>query len=48
MKKTQLMGILNFTPDSYFEGGRYLNHEDAITYGLRLFNEGADIVDIGG
>ncbi len=48
MKKTQLIGILNCTPDSYFEGGRYFEHESAIEHGLRLFEEGADIVDIGG
>jgi len=48
MKKTQLIGILNCTPDSYFQGGRYLDPKKAIEHGLRLFEEGADIVDIGG
>jgi dihydropteroate synthase len=48
MKKRQLIGILNCTPDSYFSGGRFTVHEEAIEYGLRLFEEGADIVDIGG
>lgn len=47
-KKTQLMGILNCTPDSFFDGGRILETERAIEYGLRLFKEGADILDIGG
>ncbi|MEZ5315686.1 MAG: dihydropteroate synthase [Chlamydiales bacterium] len=48
IKKTQLIGILNCTPDSYFDKGRFTTTNDAITYGLNLFNEGADIVDIGG
>ncbi|MCH9627087.1 MAG: Dihydropteroate synthase [Chlamydiales bacterium] len=50
MKKTQtqLMGILNCTPDSYFEGGRYLDCNQAVEYGLSLFEQGANILDIGG
>lgn len=44
----KLVGILNCTPDSYFEGNRYMDREEAIEHGLRLFDEGADIVDIGG
>ena len=48
MKKRQLVGILNCSPDSYFEGGRFGDPEAAIQYGLQLFEQGADIVDIGG
>lgn len=42
------MGILNVTPDSFSDGGRYLAAEQAIAHGLRLVAEGADILDIGG
>jgi len=42
------MGILNVTPDSFSDGGRFLAHEAAIEHGLRLAAEGADILDVGG
>jgi dihydropteroate synthase len=42
------MGILNITPDSFADGGKYLSKEDAITQGRRLIAEGADIIDVGG
>jgi dihydropteroate synthase len=42
------MGILNVTPDSFSDGGRYLNTRDAVARGLELLDEGADILDIGG
>ena len=42
------MGVLNVTPDSFSDGGRYLDVASAIAHGLRLFDEGADIVDVGG
>ncbi|HXF07677.1 MAG TPA: dihydropteroate synthase [Candidatus Acidoferrales bacterium] len=42
------MGILNVTPDSFSDGGRYLQPRQAIAQGLRLIEEGADILDIGG
>jgi dihydropteroate synthase len=44
----QIVGILNCSPDSYFEGGRFADPNLAIEHALRLFDEGADIVDIGG
>jgi len=47
-KKTCLMGILNVTPDSFSDGGRYLSHDAAVARGVRLAEEGAAIVDIGG
>jgi dihydropteroate synthase len=43
-----LMGIVNVTPDSFSDGGDFARVEDAIAHGRRLFEEGADIVDIGG
>ncbi len=43
-----LMGIINVTPDSFSDGGRYLNASAAVEHALRLVEEGADIVDIGG
>jgi dihydropteroate synthase len=42
------MGIVNVTPDSFSDGGRFFAPEDAIAHGKRLIEEGADIVDIGG
>lgn len=43
-----IMGVLNVTHDSMSDGGLFLSSEDAIAHGVRLFEEGADIVDIGG
>ncbi len=42
------MGILNITPDSFSDGGRYFNLKDAIFRAKELLEEGADIIDIGG
>lgn len=46
--KTHIMGILNVTPDSFYDGGRYLRVRDAVKRGLKIIEEGADLVDIGG
>jgi 2-amino-4-hydroxy-6-hydroxymethyldihydropteridine diphosphokinase/dihydropteroate synthase len=43
----QIMGILNVTPDSFADGGKYLKHDVAIVQAQKLFDEGADIIDIG-
>jgi len=43
-----LMGIVNVTPDSFSDGGRYLDSNAAIEHGLQLAEDGADILDIGG
>lgn len=43
-----VMGVLNVTPDSFSDGGRFLEPEAALAHGRRLFAEGADIVDVGG
>lgn len=42
------MGIVNVTPDSFSDGGRFLDREAAIAHGNRLAREGADLLDIGG
>jgi len=47
-KRTLIMGIVNVTPDSFSDGGLYLDSEKAIDHALRLLDEGADIIDIGG
>jgi dihydropteroate synthase len=47
-KKTFVMGILNVTPDSFSDGGLYLDTQAAIEQTLRMVNDGADIIDIGG
>jgi dihydropteroate synthase len=47
-KKTCVMGVLNATPDSFSDGGRYFNHDKAIEQGLSIARDGADIIDIGG
>ena len=42
------MGVVNVTPNSFSDGGRYLDHQDAVAHGLRLIAEGADLIDVGG
>ena len=43
-----VMGVVNVTPDSFSDGGQFLDHAKAISHGLRLIEEGAAILDIGG
>lgn len=43
-----LMGIVNVTPDSFSDGGKFYSHQTAVEHALRLEDEGADIIDIGG
>jgi dihydropteroate synthase len=47
-ERTLVMGVLNVTPDSFSDGGRYFDLPAAIAHGLELLDEGADILDIGG
>ena len=47
-RKTLIMGILNVTPDSFYDGGIYLRTDQAVKHGLQLEDEGADLVDVGG
>lgn len=44
----KIMGILNVTPDSFHDGGRYLTEKESITRASEMLKEGADILDIGG
>lgn len=46
--KTLIMGILNITPDSFFDGGSHFHVNDAVRHGLRMIADGADIIDVGG
>ena len=48
LDRTVVMGVLNVTPDSFSDGGRYLDPVAAIAHGRRLIAEGADVVDVGG
>jgi len=43
-----IMGILNATPDSFSDGGRFLSPEEAIAHGLEMIADGADLIDVGG
>ncbi len=43
-----IMGVVNVTPDSFSDGGRFFSVESAIDHGLKLIEEGADIIDVGG
>jgi dihydropteroate synthase len=43
-----VIGIVNVTPDSFSDGGRYLDRDDAVAHGLALRAQGADLVDVGG
>lgn len=47
-RRTALMGIVNVTPDSFSDGGRYFDPGKAISHGIDLAREGADIIDVGG
>ncbi len=48
LRPPMLMGVINVTPDSFSDGGRYLDPEAAVARGLELADQGADILDIGG
>ena len=46
--RTLIMGILNITPDSFSDGGKFMLKEKAVAHALKMNEEGADIIDIGG
>lgn len=46
--KTRIMGILNVTPDSFYDGGVHNSIEKGISHAVQMFKDGADIIDIGG
>lgn len=47
-KKTHIMGILNITPDSFSDGGSHFDKSRAVDHALKMIDDGADILDIGG
>lgn len=46
--RPRIMGVLNVTPDSISDGGEYLDTDAAIAHGLKMLDDGADIIDVGG
>jgi dihydropteroate synthase len=46
--RTHLIGILNVTPNSFSDGGKFLKVEEAVRQGIKMAEEGADIIDVGG
>jgi dihydropteroate synthase len=47
-KRTLVMGVINVTPDSFSDGGAHFDRDCAVEYGMRLLEDGADIIDVGG
>jgi dihydropteroate synthase len=47
-ERTLVMGVVNVTPDSFSDGGRFLDRDAAVEQGLRLAEDGADLLDVGG
>lgn len=47
-ERTRIMGVLNVTPDSFSDGGQFLNLQAAVAHGLSMLDAGADVIDIGG
>jgi len=47
-KRTLVMGILNITPDSFSDGGRFIDPKAAVEHAVRMVEDGADIIDVGG
>jgi len=48
LRRPLVMGVVNLTPDSFSEGGRFTDPDAAVAHALRLVEEGADVLDIGG
>jgi dihydropteroate synthase len=48
LDRPRIMGVVNVTPDSFSDGGKFLDAEAAVEHGLRLVEEGADLIDVGG
>ena len=46
-RRTLVMGVVNITPDSFSDGGAFLDPEAAVAHGLKLLDEGADMLDLG-
>jgi dihydropteroate synthase len=47
-KRTLIMGVLNVTPDSFSDGGKFVDKDRAVEHALQLIEDGADMIDIGG
>ena len=47
-KRTLIMGVVNVTPDSFSDGGTNLDPERAVDHAIKLLQDGADIIDVGG
>ena len=47
-RRTLVMGIVNVTPDSFSDGGRFLDPEKAVAHAIQMLSDGADIIDVGG
>ncbi|MCS7228534.1 MAG: dihydropteroate synthase [Candidatus Kryptonium sp.] len=47
-KRTYIMGVLNVTPDSFSDGGKYFTVDSALAHAMKMIEDGADIIDIGG
>src|ERR1700741_2348342 len=47
-KRTLIMGVVNVTPDSFSDGGLYLDPARALEHALKLLDDGADMIDVGG
>ena len=48
LARPRIMGVLNVTPDSFSDGGAHADTDAAIEWGLKLLDDGADIIDVGG
>src|SRR3989442_15132293 len=48
LDRTRVMGILNVTPDSFSDAGRYFDPDAALRHGLEMVEQGADLLDVGG
>src|SRR5436305_15350836 len=46
--RTLVMGILNVTPDSFSDGGRFLARDHAVAHAVKMLDDGADLLDVGG
>jgi dihydropteroate synthase len=47
-KRVLVMGVVNVTPDSFSDGGKFLGLEPAVAHGMQLWRDGADVLDVGG
>ena len=48
LSSPKVMGILNVTPDSFYDGGNFSNHNEIIKHVSKMISQGADIIDVGG